>query len=571
MGLSNDLVSQFVKITKDESSPVENSTVYGTVVIADGKTYVRFDGSDLLTPVSQTSAVENGERVVVTIKNHEAIITGNLSSPSVRTERVDNISGQITEMGVLIAEKVSVKDLEANYATIENLNVVNAEIDNLKTNKLDAYEASIKYATIEKLEADEAEISKLKTDKLDATAADIKFATIENLEATNAEINSVKANYATIGRLEVSEAKIEELDTKKLSVEDADIKYATIDFANINMAAVEKLFSESGIIKDLVVSDGKITGELVGVTIKGDLIEGNTIKADKLVVLGEDGLYYKLNANSLGEATASSDPKYQNGLDGSVIVANSITAEKISVDDLVAFDATIGGFHIGSHSLYSGTKTDPTSSINGIYMDDSGQISVGDGDNYFRYYKDESGIYKLDISSVNKIQDRIDEADKRIDDQRTEFKTMSDQIIALTEVKYITESELSTLKEEIASQFRLLPDFAEFNFDTVKELINNGDNGLKDQLLTWSRNIKISGDENDSAITIQTSDSVISLELDNTKGIVFKKDGAEMGSWDGNYFYSGNIVVRVNEKAQLGNFAYVPRSDGSLMFLKVGG
>ena len=80
---------------------------------------------------------------------------------------------------------------------------------------------------------------------------------------------------------------------------------------------------------------------MVGVTIKGDLIEGNTIKADKLVVKGSDGLYYKLNVSAETVETEQTD---QNSLNGSIITAKSITATKISVEDLVAFDATIGGF-----------------------------------------------------------------------------------------------------------------------------------------------------------------------------------------------------------------------------------
>ena len=64
------------------------------------------------------------------------------------------------------------------------------------------------------------------------------------------------------------------------------MKYASIDFSNIGIAAMEKFYSESGLIKNVVVGDQTITGELVGVTIKGDLIEGNTIKADKLVIKG---------------------------------------------------------------------------------------------------------------------------------------------------------------------------------------------------------------------------------------------------------------------------------------------
>ena len=62
----------------------------------------------------------------------------------------------------------------------------------------------------------------------------------------------------------------------------------------------------------------------------------------------------------------------------------------------------------------------------------------------------------------------------------------------------------------------------------------------------------------------------------NTKGtlnngvIEFANNGVVFGSWDGDNFYTGNLVVRVNERAQFGSFAFVPRSDKSLMFLKVG-
>lgn len=189
----------------------------------------------------------------------------------------------------------------------------------------------------------------------------------------------------------LSQAIIDELKTKHL-----DAEYATIDFANINMAAVEKLFTESGIIKDLVVQEGHITGELVGVTIKGDLIEGNTIKADKLVVLGSDGLYYKLNV--IGETVAAKQTN-ENSLNGKVITAKSITADRISVTDLVAFGATIGGYNITEHSLYSGGKNSATSSAKGVYLDDDGQISFGDATNFVKFFKDTDNKYKLRISA----------------------------------------------------------------------------------------------------------------------------------------------------------------------------
>ena len=240
----------------------------------------------------------------------------------------------------------------------------------------------------------------------------------------------------------LSQAIIDELKTKHL-----DAEYATIDFANINMAAVTKLFTESGIIKDLVVQEGKITGELVGVTIKGDLIEGNTIAAEKLVVKGSDGLYYKLNIDGLNNISTDQASKfvlldtkpedweinykdyylisgnnyvhitdnniptwqantyyklsstYESGLDGTNIVAKSITADKVSVTDLVAFGATIGGYNITQHSIYSGGKSSVNSVSPGLYMDDSGQIAFGDNKNFIKFFKDTDNQFKLRISA----------------------------------------------------------------------------------------------------------------------------------------------------------------------------
>lgn len=405
MALSSDLISQFVQITQEKKESKE-TTVYGTIVEYDGGKYVRLDGSDLLTPISTTADALDGERVTVMIKDHTALVTGNVSSPSARTDTVKEMGAKISEFEIIIADKVSTKRLEAEIARIDTLVAENVTIKE----RLDANEASINTLTANnatitgKLTAAEAEIESLKTTKLDATVAEITYATIKSLEATDAKINNLEAAYGTFrdlttDKLKAVDASIANLEANKLSVTDANLKYATIDFANINMAAVQKLFTDSGIIKDLIVSDGKITGELVGVTIKGDLIEANTLKADRLVIKGSDGLYYKLNVDALGETTASSDEKYQNGLDGSAIIAKSIVAEKIAVDDLVAFDATIGGFNITQNSIYSGVKASADNTTRGIYLDSSGQLVVGDTNNYLKYYKDTDGSYKLEVSA----------------------------------------------------------------------------------------------------------------------------------------------------------------------------
>lgn len=464
MELSSELVSQFVKATTVEEKPNSEETVYGKIVEYNGSKYVQLDGSDLLTPISSTADAQPGERVTVMIKNHTATVTGNISSPSARTGDVKDIADQITEVEILVADKVSTSELEVERGRIDNLLSDNVTIKN----RLTASEANINTlqtdnVTInEKLTAAEANIDNLETTKLDASVADITYATITDLKATNADIYNLKVTYGkfenlTTNKFTAIDASISDLETNKLSTESAKITYANINFSNIGKAAIEEFYSKSGLIENLVVGEGTITGKLVGVTISGDSIEANTIKADKLVVLGSDGLYYKLNVNALGEATASSDEKYQNGLDGTAIIAKSITATQISVRDLVAFDATIGGFNITDSSIYSGAKVSVDNTTSGIFLDNTGQMNIGDSENFFKYYKDSEGNYKLEISansiilgtssknvetSLDDIQTGIDKTNEDIsnieqntNDLITRIETLEGSIVTLVKDK----------------------------------------------------------------------------------------------------------------------------------------
>lgn len=410
VSLASELVSQFVKSTRDTTQKQTETTVHGTTVMYNGRMYVRLDGSDLLTPVSTTADVAPDERVNVMIKNHTATVTGNISSPSARTDDVQEIGGkveeaakEITEFQIVMAGKVTATDLEAINATIESLKATVANIDNLEAINADIENLQAKYAKLEYVDAETINALNADIDNLVARIAEIGDLSAEDLEAINADINNLKAynadfTYVSADVLEAIKANIKELDVKKLSATEADLRYANIDFANIGEAAIENFFSKSGIIGDLVVDDGHVTGTLVGVTIKGDLIEGGTVVADKLVIKGDDGLYYKLNTD--GETVAAEQTEY-NSLSGSIITAKSVTAEKINVSDLVAFDATIGGFNITDNALYSGVKESVDNTTRGVYLDSTGQVAFGDQSNFLKYFKDDEGNWKLEISAMS--------------------------------------------------------------------------------------------------------------------------------------------------------------------------
>lgn len=348
MSLDKKVIKDFVAAVNKKEETKTPTILTGTVHREGGTVSVKIDGSESLTPVSTVINVEDGERVTVIIENHKAMITGNLSSPAARTKEVEGLKEVVTD-------KVDTAQLKA----------IKAEVGEISGDV-----ANFKETTTEKLTAQDAKIK-----KIDGDVASFKETTTEKFKA--------------------NEASIEDLKTGKLSAKDADLKYANIDFSNIEKTAMEYFYAQSGLIKDVTIGDATITGELVGVTISGDLIKGNTIVAEKLVIKGSDGLYYKLNTDGM---TVEKEQTDYNSLNGQVIRAKSITATKIDVKDLVAFGATIGGFKIGQDSIYSGVKESVGNTTRGIYMDNDGQFVFGDASQYVKFYRVSEGKYKLAIA-----------------------------------------------------------------------------------------------------------------------------------------------------------------------------
>lgn len=398
MSLDKKVIKDFVAAVNKKEETKTPTILTGTVHREGGTVSVKIDGSESLTPVSTVINVEDGERVTVIIENHKAMITGNLSSPAARGNEVEDLK-------VIVGDKVSTAELDAITAKVGKIDGDVANFKETTTEKLTAQDANIKKidgdvanfkeTTTEKLSANEANIK-----KIDGDVASFKETTTEKLKANSAAIGSLDSTFAnfkdaTAEKFKANEASIEDLKTGKLSAKDADLKYANIDFSNIGKTAMEYFYAQSGLVKDVKIGDATITGELVGVTISGDLLKGNTVVADKLVIKGSDGLYYKLNTD--GMVTEKEQTDY-NSLNGQVIRAKSITATKIDVEDLVAFGATIGGFKISQNSIYSGVKETVGNTTRGIYMDNDGQFVFGDANQYVKFYKISEGKYKLAIA-----------------------------------------------------------------------------------------------------------------------------------------------------------------------------
>lgn len=115
MVLSNDLLSEFAKITNDrQRDRGKEAVLYGTIIEDGGVFYVKVDGSDHITPISSTTNIKAGERVTVMLKNHTAVVTGNLSSPSASIVDIGDISDAA---GKIVGFEVRLSDVEGSIGS----------------------------------------------------------------------------------------------------------------------------------------------------------------------------------------------------------------------------------------------------------------------------------------------------------------------------------------------------------------------------------------------------------------------------------------------------------------------
>ena len=203
MSLSHELAVQFAKITKDEETTKSDTIVYGTAVVQEGSTYVKLDGSDILTPVSTTAVVNDGERVSVLIKNHTASITGNSSSPAARAEDVAS-SGEAIKN--LQADNITLKDLlSAANSNIKNLQSADVTITkNVEVIKKDVEALQNEISTVLRIESSRGIIFK------NNQVSTVLSAVIYKGSKRITDISTLKSEYGDTAYLEWSWQRLNE-------------------------------------------------------------------------------------------------------------------------------------------------------------------------------------------------------------------------------------------------------------------------------------------------------------------------------------------------------------------------
>lgn len=485
MELSAELLSQFTEVTNDKvRNTKKESFVYGTTVVHDGRTYVKLDGSELLTPISTTTNTQPGERVTVMIKNHTATITGNISSPSARLRDITDQSDAITELEILIADKVDTSVFIAETGRIDNLVVENASIkQQLTANEIIVRDVQAENIEIEKqLTAANASIDQLETNKLDASVAVITYATISDLQSTNADIHNLEVTYGnfvtlTTQELEAIKADIEDLDANVITVDYLKGKYATITELDVERGRISNLEADVGDVNTLIF--GSATGDVIQTSfanaviaqlgnaqIKSAMIESlsaSKITAGDIItnnvrVMSEDGkllisdetiqisdtarVRVQIGKDAAGDYSINiwdADGKLMLSEGG---ITDSAIKEAIIRNDMVSDTANIAAHKLDIDSLFEeingSTKTIKSSKI---FFDDEGQT--------------------LDVAFTTMTTD-IDELQNGVASQGTQISVIQGQI----ESK-VWQQDIDSSTDEMSTKYSLL----EQTVDTIDVIV----------------------------------------------------------------------------------------------------
>ena len=247
------------------------------------------------------------------------------------TKALERVYTDLFLVRQVVADKVSVNYLEANYATITELDAVSARIDKIVTSEV----------TVEYLEANYAKMK-----DVEANFATIDLANVKDASIKSAMIDAGAVKTVQIADGSITDAKIVELTANKITA------------GILSVERLELVGSTSSIVYALNNS-GELVSENVN-TLDGDVLTDRTITADKLVA-------NSITANEIASKTITANEILSNTITSAELAAGSVTADKISVSSLEAIVAKIGGFNINQTALYNGTDS-MTSTKKGIYI-----------------------------------------------------------------------------------------------------------------------------------------------------------------------------------------------------------
>lgn len=201
--------------------------------------------------------------------------------------------------------------------------------------------------------------------------------------------------------------------------------------------------------------------------------------------------------------------------------------------------------------------TAPTSPVtNQLWLDSStvpNELKRWDGTDWVK-------VSDTDSATKDELADNIQTVTNSFN---TIIDQSSQQIRTEVSETYSTKSALDEYKNLVSTQFAQTSNDFTFLFHQLEQFIQTLDDDTQTQFTEITRYIRFV----DGNIVLGEVGNQITLVIQNDR-ISFLQSGAEVAYFSNNrlYVYDGQFI----NSLRLGNFAFIPRSNGSLDFKKVG-
>lgn len=285
------------------------------------------------------------------------------------TSQMQRLTAELITANQVITTKISAEQADVKYATIESLNVLSGKFDTL----------SAKAITTDNIAAATAKLG-----YMTAEQADIKYANIELTNIDTANVATLFANVGLIDRATVVEGHITgfldsvEVNANKITAgtlvadrillkgSENGLLYALNNLGELTSTTVDSL--DGYVLTDRTINADKIVAN----SITANELDVENIFANNAVIstiTSQQAFINAISTNSVvvgasktaNTAKQTADEIKKNiyspnttTIDGGKITTGTITADKISVDDLSAITATIGSWSITTNKIYAG-------------------------------------------------------------------------------------------------------------------------------------------------------------------------------------------------------------------------
>lgn len=336
MALSRSVLKKFAKVTNDRATVTNvNNYVYGTAVVGtDGTKAVKMDGSNQVTPVARWTDIEDGDRVMVSIQDHKAVVVGNLTyPPSQRTatqalETTDYLKATMITTDTLVAEVGKFGFLTADqadiaYAKISDLDTkyLNADFANINTANINIANIAELFATVGLIDSAVINEGKI-TGYLDAVSVNASSIKTGTLSVDRLVINGTNESliYALNNVGELTSTHCDTLDGGLLTERTITNDKIVTHSITANEITTANIVGSSGWINlaegtfnynDKLSWDGselKVTGDIEGSTITGSKFVSSDTQSGTVTI--EDGSITSTSSDLLMNALLGSGYLY---------------------------------------------------------------------------------------------------------------------------------------------------------------------------------------------------------------------------------------------------------------------